>query len=118
MKLGFFMAAPILAFISLAACSSNSTNGTTYCSDVNTAIDSCYIYKDLTPQQESDLNSACLGAVVSSCPTANMLGCCTSSLGGLTAEECYYAQDGGFTQSASQLQSSCTSQSGSWSTAQ
>jgi hypothetical protein len=116
------IAAPLFALLSLAACgSSTSGSNSLFCSQNMAGSESCVAYKGFTSDQQSTLNSECTsasGSVVSSCPSAGLLGCCTTSVSGYSVEECYYGGDSGVGLSASQEESSCTMGSGTWSTGQ
>jgi hypothetical protein len=48
--------------------------------------------------------------VTNSCPSANLVGCCTITTSGITVEECYYSG------TASTDQQACTGGGGTWST--
>jgi hypothetical protein len=120
---------PVLAALALAlGCSSSSGGGgTTDGGGGGGASGSCLISNDGGPTaicispvhsalSESQFAQICTmeGAVKApgSCPTANLLGCCTAK----PVESCYYMASG---VPATQLQSSCTmggSSAGTWST--
>jgi hypothetical protein len=83
----------------------------TGCSYTNAAGNYCYIYSNLTTQAEKNaLDTSCTntykGTVVSSCPTANEVGCCSYTTGGFGTEVCYYCGP------ASDLDTACTGSSG------
>ncbi len=122
MKLRSFIVAPVFALLSLAACSSGTSGGgsnSLVCSTNTGGVESCVEYKGFTSDQQSSLNSSCTGSVVSSCPTAGLLGCCTTTVSSYTVESCSYGStDGGFGLTASDEESSCKTISGTWSTSQ
>jgi hypothetical protein len=49
------------------------------------------------------------GSVVTSCRSANRIGCCTVTMGRISVDECYYFGD------ASTDQQACTMGGGNWS---
>jgi hypothetical protein len=56
--------------------------------------------------------ATCNGTVGTACPTANLVGCCTASLGGNQVEACFYT---GATAPGS-TSATCTSGGGNWAT--
>jgi hypothetical protein len=76
----------------------------------------CYVYKNLTSDQESAEQQACKAqsgaSVVTSCPSASLVGCCTQTQAGVAVEACYYFG------TASTDQQACTQAAGTWSTSQ
>jgi hypothetical protein len=75
----------------------------------------CLGFKNLTAAQKTAETTACAqqsGTAVSACPSAGLVGCCTQTSSGVTAEICYYAG------TVSDLMTSCASASGTWSATQ
>lgn len=124
MKLASFVFASLFACLSLAGCSSGTSgsgNGNTACLETSGGFQTCYIYKNLSSAQASVESEACTGSIgtaVSSCPTAELLGCCTATQNGETIETCDYGGDSGVSMTASEAQMSCSQTSGTWSTSQ
>jgi hypothetical protein len=69
-----------------------------------------------TAAEISSLNTNCtnaMGTVVTACPTADLVGCCTTKIEGTyTSETCTYSG------TAADGEASCTAQSGTWTTTQ
>ncbi len=79
-----------------------------------TSDQGCLMYTGVASSSVSSAESACTssgGTVVSSCPTANLVGCCTTTAASYTDEACYYGSG-----TASTYESACTSASGTWAT--
>jgi hypothetical protein len=122
----------IVSFLALACCtllasastvgcgggdsssSSSGTSGSGFGCNLSLAGSQfCYVYTNLTSAQQMQEQQACTsqsGSVVSSCPSANLVGCCKVTMGGLGVNECYYFG------TASVDQQACTMASGTWST--
>lgn len=124
MKAKFFIGAAVFSMMAAVGCSSGGGSsggggggGGLDCSVP--AANLCYIYSGLNSAQNTAESSACAaetsGAVVSSCPTAGLYGCCTTTTGGFSTEDCYYQYADGGGPGASSYMSSCT---GTWSTSQ
>jgi hypothetical protein len=80
------------------------------------ASDSCFGYSNLTSDEETAEKDACSaekGSVVSSCPTAKLVGCCTVKGSGAVPgyELCYYDP-----LTASTVKTECTGLKGTFST--
>jgi hypothetical protein len=78
---------------------------------------SCVEYDGLSPSQLSAQQSACTslqGTVGTSCPSANLLGFCSTTTSGVTQKIAYYST-GGLT--AAQAQMFCTTVGGTWTAA-
>jgi hypothetical protein len=91
--------------------SSGSTTGFG-CSQTIVGNQFCYVYTNLSSAQQMQEQQACTsggGSVVTSCPSANKIGCCTVSMGGISVDECYYFG------TASTDQQACTMSGGTWS---
>jgi hypothetical protein len=72
----------------------------------------CYVYTNLSSQQQTSEQQGCTnggGTVVTSCPSANQVGCCAVTMNGVSVDECYYFGDVGTDKQA------CTASSGTWS---
>jgi hypothetical protein len=128
MKLSAILLSSFLVASTLVAGCSSSTSGSggtpgVFCSTSLLGSQLCYGYTNLNSDQTNAVTSACTqtlqGKIVSSCPSAGIVGCCKSSQGGYNIEECYYADDAG-TSSADQDKQACTSSptNGTWSTSQ
>jgi hypothetical protein len=50
-----------------------------------------------------------MGSVVTSCPSAGRIGCCSVTMSGMSVDECYYFGD------ASTDSQACTMSGGTWS---
>ena len=87
-------------------------NGTFSCAGMNGTDLHCYEYKNVPPSELTVLMSSCTGTQGTGCPTADLVGCCTTSQmsGGLTLETCYYPPI-----TAASAQQGCSIQ-GTWST--
>lgn len=127
------LVASLVAVLAAAGCSSSSGSGSPNSNSVSTAcsvnqpgIHNCVGNMNVTPQQKSQLESICTsklkGQVVSSCPTANTLGCCKLTVSGYNQETCYYptTADGGTTGAvdggaAGVYQQGCQQNGGTWS---
>ena len=110
-----FVAAVVMS-MSMAACGGGGGGGGgTYCVvGSGTAQQTCTGFKDESSTTKDAEKQACSqnsGTIVSSCPTASLVGCCTYDSAGYTTEACYYEG------TADQFMSACESQSnGTWST--
>jgi hypothetical protein len=113
--------ASTLAIATLLACSSVSSGSADVAcqyagtaKDGGTAAGTCEVFRDSTVNAASGYQTECTGAsgkVVSACPTAGLLGCCTIDLGsGVTDEMCFYSGSGSDTAAA--LQKACVAGSG------
>jgi hypothetical protein len=94
--------------------SSGDGNGPTGfgCSQSIAGNQFCYVYNNLTASEDMMERQACTsggGSVVTSCPSANRIGCCKVSMGGVSFDQCYYFGD------ANTDQQSCTMAGGTWS---
>jgi hypothetical protein len=73
----------------------------------------CSVWKDITSQQvQASMQQTCTqqgGTLVPSCPSANLVGCCTVTSTAVAAEECFY-------DAANSGQQMCTTRGGTWST--
>ena len=101
----------ITAGVGPAGCSGGSDVS---CDEKISTIHFCALYTNLTSDQETTVKSSCTGAtstVGTSCPSANAVGTCTVTSGGVSAEETFYS-DGGTTAAAAQ--SACTTGGGTW----
>jgi hypothetical protein len=121
MKLSALLVSSFLAVSTIVAgCSSSSSSPPgVSCSSSQLGQESCFNYSNLNSDQENAVKSICSainGTVVSSCPTAGLVGCCKTTASGYTSEQCYYADDSGVP--ASSDQQSCTTGNGTWSTSQ
>jgi hypothetical protein len=118
-------------FVTLAVipgCGSSDSGGgsspSVFCSTSTGGSQLCYGYTNLNSSQQSSVSDQCTsalqGKVVSSCPTADLAGCCKYSAGGITTEECYYGGDAGIPgfDPASGGKSACSAVSGTWSSSQ
>jgi hypothetical protein len=112
MKLRSAIVASFLAFASLVACSSNTAtpggggggNGGACTLSSNGTVTSCYSWTNLTADQSSTLcptsnNTAqATYALVSSCPSANQVGTCTTTVSvngtSYTDSETFYSANG------------------------
>lgn len=77
---------------------------------------SCAVYKNVVSAVKAGIMSSCTkegSMIVSACPTADLLGCCTVSSPAGTTEACEYTASG---QSASDDMTSCKNANGTWST--
>jgi hypothetical protein len=95
-------------------CSSGNggSGGSFGCNESSGGLSTCFSYAGLNSDQQSQAQKACTqgnGSVVSACPTAGLVGCCTLTVQGLSVDECYYYG------SASTDQQACTQASGTWS---
>jgi hypothetical protein len=71
----------------------------------------CYVFTNLTAQQVSSEQTTCTnmsGTVVTQCPAANRVGCCTVTQTGVTFDECFYFG------TVMTDQQACTSAMGTW----
>ncbi len=128
MRIAMFVAVPFLLVGAVAVgCSSSSSSpapGSIFCSATlaGTGTQLCYGYKNLNADQQNSVSMDCkqtlMGSIVSSCPTANLVGCCSYTTGGISTEECFYGGGEGGTTDPSIYMMSCSSQSGTWSTSQ
>jgi hypothetical protein len=100
----------------VAAYCAGESAGDFFCSTMSGGAEQlCFVYKHLTAAQQSAASTACTqqhGTAVTSCPSAGLVGCCTETASGVTAESCNYAG------TASDLMTACASASGTWSTTQ
>lgn len=110
------VASVLAAAFAVAACSSSSGGGggdsTFSCYAANGSSVSCYEYKNVSSSELSTLMSSCSATKGTGCPTANLVGCCTTSQTsmGLVTETCYYPPI-----TAASAMKGCM-QSGTWST--
>jgi len=88
--------------------------GGPYCSVTSNGMHECYGYANLTSAEQGAVAKACteslMGTLVTSCPDAGRLGCCSQTVSGYTATACYYLGD------CAALHMACTSAMGSWTT--
>jgi hypothetical protein len=118
MKLSSAIVASFLAFASLVACSSNTAtpgggNGGACTLSSNGTVTSCNAWTNLTAAESSALcptsnNTAqATYALVSTCPTANAVGTCTTTIssGGTsyTSSDTFYSANGETCASAKQV---------------
>ena len=98
-----------------ASSDGGGTSGTSvHCSTMTGPDTVCFNYAGLMPDQVSMAQTACtqgMGTVVASCPTSNVIGCCTMPVGRLSTEACYYGSS-----NPSAYMTACSSQNGTWST--
>jgi hypothetical protein len=100
-------------------CSSSSSGGGTpsgtYCDVTTAGVEECTGISGGDSDSTSQFTSACTmsgGKVVSSCPTANALGCCTiSGSNGASASSCTYCPS---VETQMGAQMACTSGMGMW----
>ena len=118
----FTLVASAAALALASGCSSSTASPasiSTYCATSLGGAPLCYGYSNLTSDQQTSLANTCkqslMGTVVTSCPTASLVGCCTSKTAGIATEECYYGADSG-TADVSGYQAACSATSGTWST--
>ncbi len=96
---------------------SGSGGGTVsvYCDVTTAGVEECTGIAGVTSSETSQFTSACTmsgGKIVSSCPTANALGCCTiHGSNGASASSCTYCPS---VETASGAQMACTSGMGTW----
>jgi hypothetical protein len=104
------------AGIGATGCSSSSGGGGsntppgTYCDQMVAGSEICTGYTNLNSDQANSVNMACTsagGKTVSSCPSANQVGCCSYTQSGYTVSACYYCPS-----SASADSMACMAQSG------
>ena len=93
-----------------------STSGNYRCLSPATqgADQGCIVYSSVASENLSSSEALCTqsgNTIVSSCPTDNLLGCCTTVLPTFTEEACYYGTTG-----AATYETACTQASGNWST--
>jgi hypothetical protein len=110
-----FLASTTALVVGCSSGSGNSGSSTSGfgCSLTIATIDFCYVYTNLSSDQQNAEQMACknqMGTVVTSCPTDKLVGCCNVMLGGMGVNECYYSG------TADSDKSACTQLSGSWST--
>ncbi|MGO9837445.1 MAG: hypothetical protein ACLP1X_24915 [Polyangiaceae bacterium] len=111
----------LFAMLSLAlaaACSSSSSLGSLACVFTDGGPPECFAITYSTEAQMTSAKALCNQQqnvmFVTACPTAGLVGCCTTTSGSVLAE-CYYAVDGG--PSASTTEATCAQQpGGKWST--
>lgn len=125
MRIAMFVAVPVLLAGSIAAgCSSSSSPapGNIYCSATLAGTQLCYGYKNLNADQQNSVTTDCkqtlMGTIVSSCPTASLVGCCSYTMGGIAIESCSYGGGEGGTTDPTTDMMVCSSESGTWSTSQ
>ena len=98
-----------------AGCSSSSSSGSGFTCDIKTsAYEYCEDYSNLPSADQSAVSSECTaakGTAGTSCPTANALGSCAVSAGGISYSSTYYKSTG-FT--AAEAQMACTGGGGKW----
>jgi hypothetical protein len=116
LAVGALGASALLLSSSTVACGggSSSGGGTTGfgCSQSIAGNQFCYVYTNLTSSEQTQEQQACTmggGSVVTSCPSANKIGCCAVTQGGVSFDQCYYFG------SASTDQQACTMAGGTWS---
>ena len=82
------------------------------CASMNGTDLHCYEYKNVSPSELAVLMSSCTATKGTGCPTASLVGCCTSPqmVNGATLETCYYPP-----LTAAQAEQGCSIQ-GTWST--
>ena len=95
--------------------SGTSSGGSGFTCDIKSAaFEYCEEYDNLPSADESAVKQSCtgsMGTAGTSCPSANQLGSCAVTSGGLTFKEFYYSTNG-FT--AMEAQTACTGSGGKW----
>jgi len=98
--------------------SSGTSGGSGFTCDIKTAAyEYCEDYSNLPAADMAAIKSECtsaMGTAGTSCPTANALGTCSVSAGGISYSETFYMSTG-FT--ATEAQSACTGSGGKWTAA-
>lgn len=83
-----------------------------FCIVTTHGVEHCEGYPNLPADLVASADTSCdnlKGTLATQCPTSNQVGCCEQPFAGATQDNCYYCG------SASDLQTSCTAQSGaSW----
>lgn len=133
MKMKLTLVAAFAFALACSGCSSSSSSGgsssAVFCSGVvNGATVACAGFKSLPASDQKTYKDQCTQqgqTIVSACPTANLVGCCTQkSANGASLESCVYGadvmSDAGSTGDAGSTADSqkqiCESHGGAWST--